>query len=110
MKELPEVRKLDKVEFLNFVTNNIVIGKFPKDEEVVWDYILNVSDSFYLGNNDNITKRGLSCFYFPMGDYDQRQSLSSIYGALQVLMSIFEFKRDSKVYIHLLFLKLLLVS
>ena len=53
-----------------------------------------------LGNSEEIMKDGKLNYYFPMGESGELMGLNSIYGALQVLHSIYTWNTKWKVLLH----------
>ncbi len=90
---------------INFIENNLIIGRFPSEKDINDKYkdinvIINVSDEFYLGNSEYIIKKGVLNYYFPLGETSKNIGISSIYGAMQVLHQIFTWNPEWKVLIH----------
>jgi hypothetical protein len=92
---------------LHFIEQNIIVDRFPVLSELRQDgkhydckVIINVSDEFYLGNSDEIAKQGKHTYYFPMGESGDSMGLNSMFGALQVLHSIYTFNDEWKVLLH----------
>jgi hypothetical protein len=90
-----------------FITKNIIVDRFPVGSEIKsggkyceCQVIINVSDEFYLGNSEEIMKEGKLNYYFPMGERCELIGLNSIYGALQVLHSIYTWNPEWKVLLH----------
>ncbi len=94
-------------EIKNWIANNLIIGAFPKSKQIITggeysncQVIINVSDEFYLGNSETMLQEGKLNYYFPMGEECDLMGLNSIYGAMQVLYTIYKFNPDWKILIH----------
>jgi hypothetical protein len=92
---------------VRFISENIIIDRFPVSKEIKADgkhsqcqVVINVSDEFYLGNSEEIMKEGKLNYYFPMGESGELMGLNSMYGALQVLHSIYTWNPEWKVLLH----------
>lgn len=90
-----------------FISENIIIDRFPVSSELQeggkhgnCQVVINVSDEFYLGNSEQVMKAGKLNYYFPMGEDCENMGLHSIYGALQVLHSIYTWNPEWKVLLH----------
>lgn len=97
----------NKISIHTFISENIKIDRFPVSQEIKdngihsdCQVIINVSDEFYLGISDVIAKQGKINYYFPMGESGKDMGLNSIFGALQVLHSIFTYNPEWKVLVH----------
>lgn len=94
-------------DFKSFFYNNIIIDRFPVAKELRHggkhadvNVVINVSDEFYLGNSEDITKQGKMNFFFPMGERLKDMGITSMYGALQVLHQIYTCNPQWKVLIN----------
>lgn len=90
-----------------FITENIIVDRFPIAKEVQYggkytgiQVIINVSDEFYLGNDELIIKNGKLVYYFPMGEILPDMGVNSLYGAMQVLYHIYLWHPEWKVLLH----------
>ena len=93
-----------------WIAENIIVDRFPVLSELKPDgkhadcqVVINVSDDFYLGNSELITrigKDGKLSYYFPMGEKVSNIGLSSMYGALQVIHSVYCHKPEWKILLH----------
>lgn len=102
-----EERELTTEDILNFISNNIIVDRFPVVKEITTGgkhaeckVIINVSDEFYLGNSETIINENKLNFYFPMGEWSPDMGINSIYGALQVLYQILKWNPEWKVLLH----------
>lgn len=103
----PNDKQLFRDAVINFVNEKIITNRFPSIYETATNgkhsdchVIINVSDEFYLVNSEKLLQQGKLNYYFPMGESVDSMGLNSIFGALQVLHSIFTFNDDWKVLIH----------
>lgn len=90
-----------------FIDENIIVDRFPVSKEIKPNgkhsgckVIINISDEFYLGNSEEIMKEGILNYYFPMGESGDNMGMNSIFGALQVLHSVYTWNPDWKVLLH----------
>ncbi len=91
--------------FKSWFEQNLIVDRFPVSKEIAGKYndcqvIINVSDEFYLGNSEEIIKLGKLNYYFPMGESGESMGLSSMFGALQLLHSIYTWNPEWKVLLH----------
>jgi hypothetical protein len=106
-KENQEVN-IDKEKLtLNFIKENIIVGRFLSSKDIKpsgkyedFQVVINVSDEFFLGNSEEIMQQGKLNYYFPMGEDGDSMGLNSIYGALNVLHQICTYNPEWKVLIH----------
>lgn len=102
-----EKQEQDPDAILKFITENIIVDRFPVGKEVRPEgkynslkVIINVSDEFYLGNSEEIMKQGILNYYLPMGESGDLMGMNSIYGAMHILHQIYQWNPDWKVLIH----------
>jgi hypothetical protein len=97
----------DKIKIKEFIDKNIFVDRFPRSIDTTdggryaaCNVVINVSDEFYLGASNAIMKEGNLNFYFPMGESGDNMGMSSIFGALQVLHSVYTWNPEWNVLIH----------
>lgn len=101
------MKKPDIKDTKIWITENLIVDRFPVSNELKPDgkhadcqVVINVSDDFYLGNSELIAQIGKLNYYFPMGERVPDIGLSSIYGALQVIHSVYCHKPEWKILLH----------
>ena len=97
----------DKIKIKEFIDKNIVVDRFPDMYETEdsgkhadCKVIINVSDEFYLGNFEAINRQGKANFYFPMRELSADMGINSMFGALNLLHSIYTWQPEWKVLLH----------
>lgn len=107
-KDINENKALSQTSVITrFINENIIIDRFPVSKEIKsggkhseCKVIINVSDEFYLGNSEEIMQQGILNYYFPMGESGDNMGMNSIFGALQVIHSVYKWNPDWKILIH----------
>lgn len=94
-------------EVKEWIASNIIVSRFPVSKELEpgglhhdCRVVINVSDEFWLGNAETVAMAGKLNYFFPMGEKDCEMGLSSLYGALFLLYSIYIYHPDWKVLMH----------
>ena len=97
----------EKEAVLKFIDSNIKVVGFPSITSLQEDgqyqhcnVVINVSDEFYIGNSESQMVLGKLGYYFPLGEQNTDMGVVSIFGALQVLYSIYKFNPEWIVLIH----------
>ena len=89
--------------FTDWLSNKVTISKFPTVEDIQaglydgYQWRVNVSDIFRPEVDGVFKQRGLSSFWFPLGEAFGL-SLSSLYGALRILFQAE--KHDQSLLLH----------
>ncbi len=91
------------MSFTDWHKNKLTVGSFPlfnnKDfNPADFDYVINVSDEFYMEYYSPLIIAGCQSFWFPMNEARKDTGLNSIYGAICILW-LAENKNKS-VYLH----------
>ena len=107
MIEPKQITQEEIIKVKNFIDSNIRVARFPtlnefKEGSLYNDCnaIINVSDEIYLGYSEEIAKMGKLNLYFPMGESGKSMGLNSMYGALDTLHQIYNFRPDYKILLH----------
>ena len=91
------------MNFKDWFYKKLEVNSFPfmNNEHVnafEYDYVINVSDEFYLEHHFPFQVAGCKTFWFPMNECKRDIGLNSIYGALNILWLA---EQDNKcVYLH----------
>ena len=103
--ELSQVK--NELNFKKWFSENLLVDRFPVSKELFGEgkhkdcnVIINVSDEFYLGNSEEVMKNGKLNYYFPMGESGKSMGMTSIFGALQVIHSIYTWNAEWKILLH----------
>jgi len=107
MKSKQEEKRETRESILKFITENIVVDRFPVTGEIIkggkhgdCNVIVNVSDLFYLGNSEKIMREGKLNYYFPMGESGSSMGMNSMFGALHVIYNIHKWNPEWKILLH----------
>lgn len=107
MSEEKQLDNSKNISIISFISEHIVVDRFPVSKEIKsggkhsgCQVVINVSDEFYLGNSEELMKEGKLNYYFPMGEAGEQMGLNSIFGALQVMHSIYTWNPDWRILLH----------
>ena len=91
------------MKFKDWFDNKLIVGAFPYlnntfFEPSDYDYVINMSDEYYIEYQMSLISNNIKSFWFPMNECRKDIGLNSIYGAMVILY--FAEKTNSRVYLH----------
>lgn len=90
------------VDFEIWFRDNLKISAYPADllqsRSKEYDVVINVSDEFYMFHQEDLSMKGYSCYWFPLGQSSRDMGVVSIFGALHVLYR--SYLQNKKVRLH----------
>lgn len=89
--------------FKTWFENKLTVGAFPYTQNNLfeasdYDVVINVSDEWYIGVENQLLEAYCRVYWFPMNECSNDMGINSIYGAMHILKHAEE--RNLRVYLH----------